>query len=141
MSERRIEINEAIDAGNRALRSLQEAKSCLGTARGLGVWDILGGGFFSSLLKQSKVDDAQACLERAQSELRAFSKELEDVQMYGAVDVSFDGFAKAFDIFFDNMFVDILVQEQIKKAQSNVDSAIIKVQDALRRLYQMREEY
>ena len=48
MKDRNTEIREAIDAGNRALDALDEALGHLKTARGLGVWDMLGGGFLSS---------------------------------------------------------------------------------------------
>jgi hypothetical protein len=34
-------------------------------ARSFGVWDLLGGGFISSMMKHSKMDEAQRCMERA----------------------------------------------------------------------------
>ena len=48
MKDRNTEIREAIEAGNRALEALDEAMGHLKTARGLGVWDILGGAAFSA---------------------------------------------------------------------------------------------
>ena len=50
MKDRNTEIREAIDAGNRAMDALDEALGHLKTAHGLGIWDMLGGGFFSSFL-------------------------------------------------------------------------------------------
>ena len=70
MKDRNTEIREAIEAGNRALEALDEAMGHLKTARGLGVWDMLGGGFLSSLLKHSKMDDAQQAMQYAQQELQ-----------------------------------------------------------------------
>mgnify|MGYP004493954005 CR=1 FL=1 len=68
MKDRNTEIREAIDAGNRAMDALDEALGHLKTARGLGIWDMLGGGFFSSFLKHSKMDDAQRAKQYAQQE-------------------------------------------------------------------------
>ena len=79
MKDKNTEIREAIDAGNRALSALEEAARHLQAARGLGLWDMLGGGFLSSLLKHSKMDDAQRAMNRAEQELRAFGRELADL--------------------------------------------------------------
>lgn len=68
MKDRNTEIREAIDAGNRALDALDEALGHLKTARGLGVWDMLGGGFLSSLLKHSKwTRPRRLCSRRSRS--------------------------------------------------------------------------
>ena len=45
------EIDEAINAGNRALNALNDAQSNLSMARGMGVWDMLGGGLISGVIK------------------------------------------------------------------------------------------
>ena len=42
MYDRELEIREAIDAGERALDSLRDAKQSLKSARGWGVFDLLG---------------------------------------------------------------------------------------------------
>lgn len=41
------EIDEAIFAGQRAYQAICEAESHLSSARGFGIWDMLGGGFVS----------------------------------------------------------------------------------------------
>ena len=50
------EKREAIDAGNRALRSLRTARENLNSAKNWGLVDMFGGGFFSTMLKHSKMD-------------------------------------------------------------------------------------
>lgn len=104
MKDRNTEIREAIDAGNRAMDALDEALGHLKTAHGLGIWDMLGGGFFSSFLKHSKMDDAQRAMQYAQQELQNFSRELADVQMALDFQVNFDGMTRFFDMFCDNFF-------------------------------------
>ena len=59
------EKREAVKAGERALASLKSAKSKLDEAKSWGVVDILGGGIVSSLIKRSKMDDANAYMEQA----------------------------------------------------------------------------
>ena len=134
MKDRNTEIREAIDAGNRALDALDEALEHLKAARGLGVWDILGGGFFSSLLKHSKMDDAQEAMEYARQELQTFSRELEDVQMELNFQVNFDSMTRFFDTFFDNTIVDWMVQSQIAQAQRNVAEARRRVWETVQQL-------
>ena len=60
MYNRNMEIREAIDAGERALRSLREAKSSLDSARGWGIVDIIGGRGLSGLIKHVKIGDAKS---------------------------------------------------------------------------------
>ena len=47
------EKKEAIDAGNRALQSLKDAQNHLNNAKNWGIWDMLGGGFFSKIGRAS----------------------------------------------------------------------------------------
>ncbi len=75
------EKREAADAGNRALRSLKAAQENLDSAKNWGIWDMLGGGFLSTMAKQSEMDRAKENLTKARSDLKNFSRELQDVNM------------------------------------------------------------
>ena len=68
-----IEIREAIDAGERALRSLREAKSSLDSARGWGIVDIIGGRGLSGLIKHVRIGDAKSSLDRANFRCSGYS--------------------------------------------------------------------
>ena len=125
------EKQEAIEAGEQALRSLTEARDLLSTARSLGIWDILGGGSLVSLFKHYKVDKARSAIEDAKYDLRRFCRELEDVQM--DLDINIGGFLTAFDLM-DSFLADILVQSRIRDASQKIDDAIMKVRDCLDRL-------
>ena len=125
------ERREAVYAGERALDSLYEAQNQLRKARNWGIYDILGGGFFSSLIKHSKIDNARSCIERAKYDLQRFSDELKDVSYNLDVDVG--SFLAFFDIM-DSFFADLLVQRKIADASRKIDDAIYKVQDILRSL-------
>ena len=126
-----IERQEAIVAGERALDSLIEAQNQLRKARNWGIYDILGGGFLSSMIKHSKIDNARSCIERAKYDLDVFNRELQDVS--GSINVDIGGLLTFFDIM-DNFFADLLVQSKISDASRQVEQAIYKVEDILRRL-------
>ena len=75
------EKREAIEAGHRALNSLSTAKENLNSAKNWGLVDMFGGGFFSTMLKHSKMEQAKQNMEQAKYDLRNFSRELNDVNM------------------------------------------------------------
>lgn len=100
------ECREALDAGNRALHSLKDAKGCLDSARNWGIFDMVGGGLLSSLMKRSKLSDAQELMDRARSDLQSFSKELGDIQMSGQLNVEINDFIGYADLLWDNFLID-----------------------------------
>ena len=128
------EIQEAIDAGESALRSLKEARESLGSARGWGLLDIFGGGTISGLVKHMKVTDARNSLDKAKADLEQFRTELADVQDIQGLDVQIGDFLTFADFFFDGFLADIMVQSKIKKGQEDIDNAIRRVEDLLIRL-------
>lgn len=75
------EMQEAVQAGERALQSLYAARDKLGSARNWGIFDMLGGGFISDFVKHSKMNDAAALMEQAKSDIQRFQRELRDVQV------------------------------------------------------------
>ncbi len=125
------EIREARAAGIRALNSLRQAQKHLDSARGWGIFDMLGGGMISSLVKHSKLGDAQRCVEQAQYDLRDFCRELEDVDL---PDVRIDDLLTFADFFFDGFLADFLVQQRINEARAQIDRACRQVEDVLYRL-------
>ena len=125
------EIRQARQAGIRAHNSLRQAQRKLSSARGWGIFDLLGGGTVASLIKHYKLNDAQADMERARDDLAAFSRELRDVDMPG-VDVG--PFLTFADVFFDSFLADLMVQSRISDARIQIDRACARVEDILRRL-------
>ena len=125
--QNKIEIQEAIDAADRALRSLERARDSLHSAKGWGVFDMLGGGFISTWVKHSNMNEAEKSLADVQAALREFRKELDDVDEM--IDLSFNNadlltFA---DYFMDGLFADFLMQGRINDAIGNVDNTIDQV--------------
>ena len=134
MYNKELEIREAINAGERALRSLQDAKSSLNSARGWGILDILGGRGLSGLIKHVKIGDARSSLDQAKADLECFSRELSDVREIQGLDIEIGDFLTFADFFFDGFLADIMVQSKIRQAQDQIDYAIDRVQSMLGRL-------
>ena len=134
MYNKELEIREAINAGESALRSLQDAKSSLDSARGWGILDILGGRGLSGLIKHVKIGDARSSLDQAKADLECFSRELSDVREIQGLDIEIGDFLTFADFFFDGFLADIMVQSKIRQAQDQIDYAIDRVQSMLGRL-------
>ena len=95
------EKREAIEAGRRALNSLSAAKENLNSAKNWGLVDMFGGGFFSTMLKHSKMDHAKQNMDQAKYDLRNFSRELNDVNMVCNLNIDTGDFLSFADYFFD----------------------------------------
>lgn len=79
--------------------------------------------FISSFIKHSKLDDAELKLNRLRNSLERFSSELDDVRVYCNIDnVNCDELTKMFDIFFDNIFVDIYTLSRINDSKREIEN-------------------
>ena len=130
----RKEMNEAIQAGERALYSLKNAEEKLNSAGNWGIFDMFGGGLFSTIIKRSKMDDAQNLMETAKTDLMIFQKELKDINIPLNLRVEVGSFLSFADFFFDGFVADYLVQSKITDAKSQVSDAIYRVEQLLREL-------
>ena len=81
------EIKEAINAADEALFHLRNASRELDKARGWGIWDIIGGGLLTNLIKHGKMRDAEYEIGCAKNALARFDKELRDVAGYSSVHI------------------------------------------------------
>ena len=118
------EKREAIEAGHRALNSLSAVKENLNSAKNWGLVDMFGGGFFSTMLKHSKMDQAKQKMDQAKYNLSNFSRELDDVNMACDLHIDTRDFLSFADYFFDGFVVDWMVQDRINNARHQVDEAI-----------------
>jgi len=128
------EMKEAIEAGERALSSLRMAQNQLNGARNWGIFDMFGGGLFSSMIKHLKMNDASRCMEDAKRNLQIFQRELKDVNVPMNLRMEVGSFLSFADFFFDGFVADYLVQSKIAEAREQVDDAICMVENILRNL-------
>lgn len=130
----RREMEGALDAGERALSSLRTAQEKLNSAGNWGLFDMFGGGLFSTIMKRSKMDDAQQLMEAAKTDLKRFQRELKDVNIPLDLRMEVGSFLSFADFFFDGFVADYLVQSKISEAKEQVSDAIIRVEQILNEL-------
>ena len=123
------EIQEALTAGENALQSLYAASEQLDSARNWGIVDLLGGGFFTDLIKHSKMGKAEEYLSQARYYLQQFQKELRDVAADGTIQLQTGDFLSFADFFFDGVVADYLVQSRINETRRKVAEAIRRVEE------------
>ncbi len=126
-------LDSTIDAGKRAIESLQSAKQELDSAKNWGVFDMLGGGLISTLVKHSKMDHAQEYIGEAESALKDFNDRLHGLNL-SEINVDTGDLTGMLDIFLDGLFADWVMQSRINEARDAVDSAIEEITDVLKKL-------
>lgn len=133
----RREVMEAIAAGERALYSLRKAQEKLNSAKNWGLFDMFGGGFFSSMIKHSNINESAQYMEAAKRDLQIFQKELRDVSVRADFHIEVGNFLTFADFFFDGIVADYMVQSKIADARMQVDDAIGRVRHMLIELKQL----
>ena len=124
--EQRLETEEAIMAADEALYHLNNAKKHLKSAGNWGIYDMIGGGFISGLIKHGKIESAEEEIQAAKEALQTFAEELKDVTGYSTIHM--DSFLKFGDLVFDGFLMDALVQHEIGKAKAQCDEAVSYVE-------------
>lgn len=125
------EIYEAINSGNLAYESLNNALEKLDKAKGWGVFDILGGGFITSMIKRKRLREANQMIEQAKRNIRSFNKELGDVDAFDTLKIEVDDLLGIGDLIFDNIFFDLAMQAKIDNAIEDIHDAMDKIEKIL----------
>ncbi|MEM9803159.1 MAG: hypothetical protein AAGA20_22765 [Planctomycetota bacterium] len=133
-------LGSAIDAGRRAKRALKRALHKLERARSMGSWDLLGGGFFATAAKHSRLDEGRARVAMARAELRTFHEHLHDIDRIPehGLEVAVTGADRVADYVLDNPIVDWMVQSKITGSVESVGGVTKRVIDALATLGEQR---
>ena len=137
------EIDEALEAGDKAIRALDAALDKLGNAESLSVWDtFLGGGMIVSALKYSEMGSSDDLVHRAQRALRHYETELMDVQNVAteSFEVNQKDIFTFTDIFFDNIFSDWMAHSRISEGKTKLNAILADVRRVQDRLKRKRDE-
>lgn len=131
------ETKEADDAGATAYRLLLGVSKSLGSAESWSAWDtFMGGGLVTDMVKHSRMDDARLQLREVDRALRAFARELADLNEESKARLELGTGLELFDVVFDNIFSDWAVLRRIQDAQGNVQETareVRRVVDRVRR--------
>lgn len=138
LESQKKELKEAISAGETALTTIGRVEHHLGEADNYSSWDMFGGGMMVSLAKHEELDAAQSEIEQLQVELRRFKTELTDVSVQADIRISLDDFTRFFDVFFDGLFADLAVQDEINRAWQQVKATRAQIESMLGHLRGMQ---
>lgn len=117
LASRRKELQEAEEAAQEVMQSLDDLLGTLNSAANWGVWDMLGGGLISTAIKHSKIDDAREQIIVVQQNLNRLERELTDIKIYADLGIDIGALASFADYFFDGLITDWVVQSRINEAE------------------------
>ncbi len=135
LKHQKKEICEARLAGEKALEIAEKICQNLGSAKGFGYADLIGGGSMVDLFKYDQLNRAQSRVEALQNALRSFQTELADIRSITVeADFRVGDFLQTADFFFDCIFVDWDVYAQIKENHKDMTATRDQIKEAIARL-------
>ena len=134
------EINEAIEAGRDAQMRLHRIQETLRSAKGWGIYDLLGGGLISGMMKRIRMEKAQQQIEELRGSLERFNSELKDVQVQCSASAELSEWLNITDLVFDDPLSDWLSLSKNKDAKAEIDRTEKEVTALLAQLEGSREK-
>lgn len=121
---------QLLSCADKALDSLQKAREKLYSAHNMGVFDILGGGLLTSMAKRGDMNEANRYLQEARQDLAVLKEQLDTFDLQ----IDLDDGLEILDVWLDNIFVDLAVQDKIYDAQRQVNQTISQLQNIIAKL-------
>lgn len=140
LENQEVELEEAIEAGTTALRTLSDVVSNINSAKDWSHLDILGGKFLLDFAKHEKLEETQTNIEQLQVQLQQFNKELSDVSIRGNLQVSIERMLKFSDLFLESLAADLTIHEKIQQSCKEADQTRDQILGVLRQLQTALEE-
>ena len=119
---------EFVIAMRKALNNLKAAKADLDCARGWGIVDIVGGGLLVTMIKQTKMEQAQEHLQATMRYLQKYRGDNDYTDYIHQDYLRMGEFATYTDYILDNPITDIYVQARINSLRKRVDEAIVNME-------------
>ena len=136
------EIQEAVNAGNRALDITRKILEDLDSAKNWSTFDLMGGGLIADMAKYDRLNKVQDKIQDLQAALRGFRTELADVteRISGDLHVEIGDFLHFADYFFDGLFTDWMVYDKINDSRGRTLRTRDQIQKILGQLNVMDNE-
>lgn len=131
------EVNEACSAGSAALSTARSIAESLDSAHGWAVWDLLGGGLLTDMMKHDRMNEAQRQIDRLMRNLSRFRTELADVHYNASMSFQMDGFTVFGDYFFDGVLFDWMAMDHINQSRAQIKLLAEQLETALEKLRKM----
>lgn len=115
-----IEVYEAKEALNACLDYIEDLMNDLHKMKTWSWVDMFGGGFLSSLIKRNKIQGFKVKLQGLTPLLEKAELELQDIDREMADVIQDSNWDLAFDLFFDNIFTDLRVHDEINNCMAGL---------------------
>ena len=115
---------------------MEKTIKALNDAENWGVWDMVGGGLFTTIVKHNHIDAARKYAEETQRKLGKFKREISDINMVTNSEISIGSFETFADYFFDGLIYDWIVQSEIGKSLDSVKNTKNQIDRAISKLYE-----
>ena len=122
---------KAIGITNQLIPLVEDAEKHLKSARNWSFVDVLGGGFFTDLIKHSKLGNASNSMEQVNYLMQRLQNVLGSINVPQDYTMNVGGFLTFADFFFDNAFMDAFMTSKIL-------SSIGQIQDLKAKLYSLK---
>lgn len=140
LSQRRTELDQAVQAGRGALATIDSIIDKLQNAQNWGTFDIVGGGLITDIAKHSNLDDASQLTYTLQKQIHAFQKELSDISIHADFSIEVSDFMKFADFAFDELIADWLVLDKINSSLSQATHTRNQIASAIHMLEPLQQE-
>lgn len=135
------EIGEAIHAGEKVLRAIDDVLKELDSAHSMATWDLFADSLLIDLMKYNKIDSAEKELNNLERYLDRYQNELKDVDLQTSIAYEELGqMSRAFDIFFDNIFSDWNTRDTIDRNRMMLEDMMVEVEDVQELLIEREEK-
>lgn len=116
------ELLEAKEAVERALTNIGDIKKPMGDAKMWSWLDIMGNGIIGSYLKRQKIKEINSNVSMLQNNLKVAVAELKDINLDVDLRISDNGTDDLLDVWFDNIFTDARVHNELKSLKINLEA-------------------
>ncbi len=136
----RKELDEALRACDDCLDLCSEALSSLKRAGNWGTIDLLGGGLISGVSKRKHISDVNEILHDLDRASDRLEDELYDLRETVPAGLKNTFGRQALDIIFDNVFTDLLVQNEIRDLERELRNYERRLRDLRHKLLEQRRK-
>jgi len=137
-----VETEEALRAAKRVLSTAKRAMEELDDAESWATYDIwFSKGILSHMAKYDRIDSAEELFGRLTSQITDLKNELKDINL--TVDISLTGIdstTRAIDFWFDNIFTDMAVRDQIRDNQEQIRYIYGKIDRVIDKLESIKSD-
>ena len=132
------QVNEALSLVNQLIPLVNDAERSLSSARNWSFLDVLGGGFFTDIIKHSKLSKASSTMYDVNYLMQRLQVVLGSIKFPVDYRMNVGGFATFADFFFDSGLVDAYMLSKIWTSLNEVRKLRDKLYDLKGKLEHIR---